>query len=174
MTIAIDVDDVCADLNTEWLRRYNKDFNDDLTKDKITEWDISSFVKPECGKYIFEYLDDLSLYNYVLPIPDALNGINALKIMGHRIIFVTTPTIKSVGRKFLWLLDNLFIFDMKDYLEVTDKSLVRADMIIDDRYENVKKFNGSGILFTKPWNLKYNYTPRVKDWNGIVKLIELL
>jgi 5'-nucleotidase len=174
MIIAVDVDDVLCDLNTEWLQRYNKDFDDNLTKNKITEWDISLFVKPECGKYIFEYLNDTYLYDNVLPLPGALKGINIIRDMGHRIIFVTTPTIKSAGRKFLWLLNNSFVSNMKDYIEVTDKSLVRANMLIDDKYENIKAFDGSGVLYSQPWNLKYDYAPRVKNWIGVVKLIELL
>ena len=40
LTIAVDVDDVVADLITEWLKRYNHDYNDTKTPADITQWAI--------------------------------------------------------------------------------------------------------------------------------------
>ena len=54
--LAFDIDGVLADLHTAWLDEYNKDFDDNLTISYITQWEMDKFVKPECGKKIFNYL----------------------------------------------------------------------------------------------------------------------
>ena len=77
--LALDIDSVLADLMPVWVERYNIDYNDNLTVKKIKDWDMSRFVKPECGKKIFDYLNDPNLYDYVNPIENAWEGVNALK-----------------------------------------------------------------------------------------------
>jgi 5'(3')-deoxyribonucleotidase len=54
-------------------------------------------------------------------------------------------------------------------MECKDKSLIRTDYLLDDRFENVVSFHGFGILFNRPWNRgsKYFYSARLKDWNDI-------
>lgn len=53
---AVDVDDVCLDLNSVWLEDYNQVYNDNLKTEDITDWIITKFVKPECGNKIFDLL----------------------------------------------------------------------------------------------------------------------
>jgi 5'-nucleotidase len=152
MIIAIDVDGVCADLLTNWLRWYNRDYNDDLTVDEITAWDTALFVKPECGTKIYAYLDDPALYDDTLPYYGALETIKVLKTLGHRVIYPTTTPMASSGRKFNWLKQYGFITDKKDYVETSDKSLIRADVLLDDYYKNLDGFVGKKILWSQPWN----------------------
>lgn len=171
-TIAIDVDGTVADLHTPWLARYNRDFDDTLTIDKITDWALGAFVKPECGTGIFEYLHDPSIYDDVKPIPGALNAVLRLRNMGHRVIFVTSCNKHMSGRKFQWLADNGFIDTMygtisKDYVEAHDKSLIRADVLIDDYAGNFAGFRGDNVLFLQPWNKRHAdmFILRFDDWS---------
>ena len=76
--IAMDVDSVVADLGTAWLNRYNRDYNDNMTNENILSWDTHKYVKPECGKKIYEYIEDPSLYDEVLPICGSLWAMDAL------------------------------------------------------------------------------------------------
>lgn len=161
--IAVDVDDVCLDLVSIWLELYNKEWNDNLTKDKITDWKISDFVKPECGKKVLKYIEDPSIYDLCQQIPGALTGINYLKTIG-RVIFLTASTNGASGRKYKWLKENNFIDKIEDYVEAHDKLLIRADIMIDDKYETIKCFDGAGFLFTQPWNKKYYYPQRIDSW----------
>jgi 5'-nucleotidase len=125
MIIGVDVDDVCGDLITPTLARYNKEYGDNLTKNQILEWDISKFVKPECGKDIFKYFELKDLYDEVYPIEGALETINLIKSVDEiRVVYITTATIGSAGRKLQWLFDHKFCNNKKDYVETADKSLV--------------------------------------------------
>ena len=152
-TIAIDIDGVVADTHLAWYAQYNKDYHDTLTPDMVTEWDLHKFVKPECGTKIYEYLTP-KLYKKVQPNPDALDYVKFARIL-HRIIFVTS-VYHEAGAKFDWL-KRFGFFDgvdkpAKDYIECNDKSLITADMLIDDGPHNFEGFKGFPLLFNQPWN----------------------
>jgi len=36
-----------------------------------------------------------------------------------------------------------------------DKDLIQGDWLIDDKWENMEKTPERGVLFTRPWNMKY-------------------
>ena len=174
---AVDVDDVVFDLIGTWLKLYNQDWNDHLMPQDITDWNIDKFVKPECGKKIYDYLDDLNLYKLVKPIPDALWGVSNLRIMGFRVVFVTSTNIAQNGRKLMRLQEDCFLpkeRHSKDYVEATDKSLILADYLLDDKPENVGIFTGNGILFGRPHNYNYiepNWT-RIDNWKDLITFME--
>ena len=137
MIIACDVDEVVADLRTEWLLRYNRDWNDNLTLERITTWDFHTLVNPLCGKGIYEYLSAPDLYECVQPIPGAVEGVEALRAAGHRILFVTHNVWGMTDQKAEWLLRHGFIHQrgrmLPPELIVTgEKTLVGADLLIDD------------------------------------------
>lgn len=162
MIIAVDVDDTCANLSDTWLRRYNYDFGDNLKRSDITKWEIHKFVKPECGEKIYDYLKDKTLYNFVEPVPYSLEAINLLKNFG-RVIFITAPTLETMGRKYYWLKEHGYTNSLDDYIETKDKYLIKYDYIIDDRWENVEG-SEANYLYNQSWNIKYNFQNRIKNW----------
>jgi len=165
MIISIDVDGVTADLLEVWLEKYNSDYDDKLQLVDIRNWGIHMFVKPECGLSIYEYLKDKTLYKKVKPIKNALESIKKLRSVG-RVIFVTTTPIEASGVKYEWLNDNGFDVDLKDYVECSDKSLIRADFLLDDNLTNVSSFHGRGVLFSQFWNAASTYPYRVgSEWH---------
>lgn len=167
--LAVDVDGVLADVHTTWLARYNHDYHDNLTKEQWTTWNIEKLVKPECGKKIFKYIEDPSIYDDTLPIDGALERINVLK-RSYRVIFVTTSTLGASGKKFLWLKQHGFLTKQEDYVECKDKSLVYSQYLIDDDIKNIVKpvpyDNRINILFTEPWNKDFMWVYRMDDWES--------
>jgi len=172
MQIIVDVDDVCANLVEEWIRRYNFDYGDNLKKSSIIEWDISKFIKePKNKEFLYQYIEDPLLYENMAQIKDSLWGIKKLKSMGNRVIFVTSSTIGCAGKKYLWLRKNGYIETKKDYYEGDDKSVFRGHWIIDDRPLNVRSFNGRAIMFNQPWNKNEQWDLKCKDWKHVIKTI---
>jgi len=176
-TLAFDVDGVVADLQTAWLARYNKDWNDDLTSEEITEWGSHKFVKPECGMKYYDYLEDPSLYDEVIPTTvKALECINDLKRLGNRIIYVTTTVLGANGAKYKWLKKWGFVDRMEDYIEATDKNLVNADALIDDSSKNTRNWWSQGnkltILVKRPHNA-WEKVPfyHTNDWDYIYNIL---
>ena len=180
--IFVDVDDVVADLCSEWVRLYNHEYGDTLRREDITDWNITKFVKPECGNNIFNYLRNHDLYKGVLPIDGASEGVMQLRDLGYRVVFATSCNLKMAGQKLQWLDDYGFLsMDKqgvcKDYIEISDKHLLLGDTLIDDYHHNLNGFNGRRILFKASHNLDVSHSDftfsRAADWDEVVKKMEL-
>jgi 5'-nucleotidase len=165
ITIAIDIDDTISEFVENWLRIYNKDFNDNLKKEDILDWNISQFVKPEAKGTIYNYINKPRVFRTAKPIKNALPIINKFREKAKRIIYVTAND--GAGAKLPWLFKYGFIHTSEDFVVAYDKSLIRADILIDDRPENVMSFKGWGILLTQPWNQNIDYEGRVFDWQDL-------
>jgi 5'(3')-deoxyribonucleotidase len=184
-TIAVDVDDVIAELHREWIRRYNRDFHDTLSLESMPYWKISTAIKPEAIPHIFNYLRDKDLYDYVVPVAGAKEGIRTLREMGFRVVYATACVEGGADSKINWLVEHGFLFEkdtwlqahgmFQDFISVADKSLVQADYLIDDRETTVREFTaGKGILFDRPYNKNTTYDCVLKDWFGIREFMEAL
>lgn len=178
--IAIDVDGVVADLHTEWLAKYNRDYGDTMKVDQITDWEIHKLVKPECGKRIYQYIDDPYIYDTVKPIPRARYSVRMLGEMGFSVIFVTTVTKNTRGRKLQWLIDHEFVqeYNANDrYIETDNKGIVKFDLLLDDKPENIEFCPGRGILFSRPWNATAAITekrlPSVHTWDEFLRIVKI-
>lgn len=170
--IGVDVDGVIADLHTEWVvNRYNRDFNDNKTVEDITHWDLRLDIKPEAHDKIFEYLLDEDLYDNVKIIPGADVGVETLKSLGYRVVYITSCVPGMADQKLRWLSRNGFLPESTrpqvDFISAHDKSLITTDILIDDRYENVLNFKRVGVLFNQPYNRSYNWPHRVEGWNEL-------
>ncbi len=154
-TIAMDVDEVCADLLGQWLLRYNLKYNDNLLPEFVTGWNLSNYVKADAKDDIHRILDDPGIYNDILPIPYALTGVRRLLAHGFRIVYVSSCHRGTSEAKREWLLRWGFLTKQnaeRDFIPATDKSLIRAEFLFDDRYENVRDFPGVGVLVNRAHN----------------------
>lgn len=184
MIIGVDIDGVIANLIPTWLRYYNEDFRDNLQLKDIIRYEVVEFVKPEAKEALFDYLKMKNLYSFVLPIPGAVQGINLLKSMGHRIVYVTAA-VSCPGRKFPWLVEWGFLKDDQrgDYVEMVDKSLLRADIIVEDSIIQIQRFRGNAAILMageyQPWNANeefqspifVEYAVKAQNWNDVTNLI---
>lgn len=186
MIFAIDVDGVVCDTHTSWLAMYNKDYGDNMKYSDITEWGLHNLVKPECGKSIYKYLSLPHLYRHSYPIPYALEGVNFIRSQGHKVLFVTSGFFPAKAK---WLSDNGFLELEGDYLfspEIifcSDKSNIKADVIIDDNPDNLDGFDFQ-ILYSQPWNRSHAITRSqvrttgwldimgVNNWNDLIDMLE--
>lgn len=174
--IACDIDGVVADLHTSWLQAYNNDYGDNLKSEDVNKWELHEFVKPLCGYNIYKYLNDPSLYDNTEPVEGALTGVEALRSEGFRVVFVTSTNLHASGRKLKWLEKHGFLtlkhgVQSPDYVEMVDKSLIRADVMIDDYPVNLEGFNGLEVLFSQPWNRTCQKFPRVAKWRDVPGLM---
>lgn len=176
--IAVDVDDVCANLIKEWLKRYNAQWNDNLQISDITDWSIHKFTKPECGNKMYHILGEPDLYDHVEAFPEALSAIQALRKMG-RVIFVTSCAMNTMDRKFRWLQRKGFLPNnheaVKDFVACTDKWLINADILIDDAVHNVNEFPNYALLVDRIHNQALSsFRPRITDLSYAPDAIEEL
>lgn len=173
MIVLVDVDSTVANLMPEWLRLYNNDYSDNLTVDKITDWEMTNFVHPDCGKNIYSYLFLDTLYDNVKPIDGALEGLQFIESLGHRVVFVSSGVYAYP--KYQWMERNKFNVGKygSNYIVCHDKSLINGNLLIDDGVHNIQAFNHwQSILFDQPWNRNFNWEFRAKSWSEVCKIFE--
>jgi len=173
MRILIDVDGTIADLHTEWLRRYNSEYDDVLTADQIKDWSMDKFVKPECGTKIYEYLYHPDLYEHVLPIDGALSSVMWLKSRGHDVFFVTSGVQESKAK---WLhnygLTTGYWMFAPELIVAHSKHVINGDVLIDDNMKNCDDFGKKAILFGQPWNeADVTNCFRAGNWPDVIQYI---
>lgn len=165
--IAVDQDQVLADLLGEWLYRYNNDYNDNLQKDQISTWDWHKLVKPECGKKIYSYLDDPDIFESLNVIDGSQEVVEELSER-YEIFVVTAPwNINNVIPKYRWLKRHFPFIDERNYVFTRNKSIVGANWLIDDKVANFKGFNGISLLFDAPHNQTEKGYTRMLNWKMI-------
>jgi 5'(3')-deoxyribonucleotidase len=194
MIIAVDADGVVCDLHTEWYRRYNRDYNDTLTLERVVGWGLHEFVKPECGKDIYKYLSDPDLYDYIQPVAGAVEGVAALRALGHELVFVTACVYGMTDQKARWFerfglcaLNDGGRALPKDFFPTGNKNRVDAHLLIDDGAHNIRAWveerQRQAILFEYPHNrflldevhsAFWMRCHRVSTWEQIVRHIESL
>lgn len=172
--IAVDVDDVVLDLVGTLVKHYNKEWDDSLRVEDIKTWEISQYVKPDCGKKVHKYFEDPNMYIDMPVLPNAIEGIKFLKLLGYRVVYVTHSTMGASGAKYKRLLELGLLDSQNDYAEVKDKSLIRSSYLIDDNPENIRNFKGTAIAFTMPWNKNETFPFRVRDWKEVVNLFQIM
>lgn len=174
--ILVDVDAVTADLMPVWLGLYNKEYGDILEPKDIFKWGIHEIVKPECGAAIFGYLEHPTLYDDVKPIDGAISSIRWLRQHSYDVRFVTSGVFESkirwLGRHGLLMSENHLY--SPDVVVAHDKSIIRADIMIDDNPENCEMFKGKSILFAQPWNEQYSGHSawfRADGWADVIQYL---
>lgn len=170
MIILVDVDSVVCDIMTPWLFSYNHIYHDNLTKEKITEWDMTKFVKPECGRKIYKLLG--GLYELALPIEGSREGVQKLRDMGHTVYFVTASREPEQPK---WLASYDFITytngQYREHIVSPDKNMIKGDAIIDDNVDTLKNYSGVPIVFDQPWNQNYSTAFRMNYWGKVEAIL---
>lgn len=172
LIIGVDVDDVTLELVSAWLKKYNTDHCDTLTESDIKSWDIGSYTK--IGHRMYDYLKDPNLYAKVRPVKNSFLGVQTLRNMDFRVIFITSSSIEQSGVKYNLLYNTGYLNRREDYFEATDKSLIKCDYLIDDRPENVIEASGTGIVYTREWNKSLKGYLRVNNWNDIITYFSMV
>jgi 5'-nucleotidase len=167
--IGIDLDTTLNNLEEVWLERYNKDYNDNLTPEDMIDWDVTKYVKPECGTKMFQYLWEPGFFRNLSIKPHAREVCEFLN-QYYDLYIVTACHPKAVLDKWEWVQEHLPFMDYRHFIPLTDKSLIQMDYLIDDGPHNIEAFkNGVPIVIDMPYNrhLGYRYI-RCRDWVDVL------
>lgn len=175
------------------MRRYNQDYADTLTLERFyASWNTAENVKPECGEKIFDYLSQPDLYKDVPAIVGSVEGITALRDMGHTIVFATSCTYGMVDQKARWMENYGYCTPARDgrglpddFVPIKYKHWLEGDLLIDDGAHNIKPWvegtRRRAIMLEYPHNANLDLTSmfwswctRVPDWPSIVRRVEAL
>jgi 5'-nucleotidase len=159
------MDEVMADTLAEHLRRYNEAFAEQIVTDDLWGkglWDVVSVDRQDNLRAIMhaeDFFEDLPV------MPDAQEVLHDLAARFE--VFVATQAMSvpsSFGPKYRWLLRHFPFLPPTHFVFCGDKSILRADYLIDDMPRNLLRFEGNGILYSAPHNQGIQGFTRVENW----------
>ncbi len=162
------MDEVMADTLAEHLRRYNEAFDEAVTLQDLAGkgiWEVAPFDRRQ---QLRAFLDAEDFFEDLPVMPGAQEVLKSLSTRFE--IFVATQAMvvpSSLGPKFRWLQRHFSFIPPTHYVFCGDKSILRADFLIDDLPHNLLLFQGQGLLFTAPHNLGATGFARVENWQQV-------
>lgn len=166
--ICVDMDEVMADTLAEHLRRYNQAFEEEITPDDLAGKGLWEVAPLDRQAELRAFLDAEDFFEDLALMPGAQQVLKGLSVRFE--VFIATQAMSvpnSLGPKYRWLQRHFSFIPPTHYVFCGDKSILRADFLIDDLPRNLERFQGQGILFTAPHNLTATGFVRVKDWQQV-------
>lgn len=185
LRIGVDLDGVLVNLLEVWLDRYNVDFNDHLSSEDITSWDIRKFIKPKARNIMFDYLNDPTLYDNAGVISHQAKSIlQKWKEEKHEIFIITSCGNRPnmIKAKLEWLEERYPFLDKRNFVFVDNKSVAKVDIMIDDHASNLKAMMKTNpdmypFLFQAPHNKglaeKHGFL-NASNWQSVDNMVSLL
>jgi 5'(3')-deoxyribonucleotidase len=171
LRIAVDMDEVMADLVSAWLARYLRDFATGITPAMLRGRNFVEAVDPDHAVKVRAYLEEPFFF---ADLPVMENSQEVLqKLNKDYEIFVTTAAMdhpNSFAAKYAWLRRHFPFLSDRHYVFCGSKSVIRADYMIDDNPRNLESFYGRKLLYTAHHNIgvqDHNFI-RVSSWRDIL------
>lgn len=160
--IALDMDEVIADVVPKFLDYYERDFGE--RPDKSVWWGKKIYQLPSAA-HIRNYLHEPGFFAE-LPVMEGSQEVVRWLTQHYDVFAVTAATEfrNSLIDKFDWLDRHFPFIGWQRLVLCGDKSIISADYMIDDHAFNLEQFEGKRVLFTASHNLDDTRFTRVNNW----------
>ncbi len=170
--IAIDMDEVIADSLGEHLRRYNRDYSSPsqppITREQLRGRRLWQLAPAEHHPILDLYFRDEDFFR-VLPVMDDAQRV-IRRLQSRYEVFIASAAMEvpiSFAAKFAWLAEHFPFIPPSHIVFCGDKSILRADFLIDDNPRQLSSFHGEGIIYTCPANIRITGYRRVDNWRQV-------
>ncbi len=166
--ICVDMDEVMADTLAEHIRRYNKTFDEEVTPSDLAGKGLWEVAPQDRQQQLRAFLDAEDFFEDLAVIPGAQAVLERLSARFE--IYIATQAMavpNSLGPKYRWLQRHFPFIPPAQYVFCGNKSILRADYLIDDLPKNLLRFEGQGLLYTAPRNLAETGFLRVNNWEEV-------
>ncbi|MFD1139654.1 5'(3')-deoxyribonucleotidase [Larkinella insperata] len=170
--IAIDMDDVLADTVGKFIAIYRRDFDTNALPDVFRENSFHEVLEKDISQRLSDYVHQPGFFADIEVMPGAPEITRALAEKYD--LFVTSAAMEfrnSLAEKYDWLDRHFPHIHWKNRVFCGDKSIIRADVMIDDMPYNLVSFQGKGLLFDAPHNQDNELFQRVFSWEEIAKVL---
>jgi 5'-nucleotidase len=169
-TIAIDMDNVIADVETNFIEWYEKEYGVRVDKSAL-------LGKPESEAFpdktaISKFLFTPGFFRSVPVMPGAQEAVKLL--MEKYEVYIVSAAMEfpqSLSEKLDWLGEYFPFISWRNIMFCGDKSIIGTDIMIDDHLKNLDYFKGETYLFTASHNVNVTKHTRVNNWEEAVKLL---
>lgn len=184
MRIAIDLDGVCY----EWQRTYRymlRVYHQVFMPPVEAFWYYwnapDQFTTKQQRDWMWKEGVELGLFRYGHMVAGTRIGLQALAEAGHDLVVVTHRPKNAINDTLDWVryyFNDIPLSEVRILSNQEPKTCVDADVLIDDKPENVIEWCATGrkaILFSQPWNrdMEVPVGCRVADgWEEVVTAIK--
>lgn len=167
--ILVDMDGVLADVYSRFF-----DLHEQETGSRLSVSDVSGKLEAEAFKNQIRWVTAPGFFRTVPVMKGSVEGLKKLNSQYDVVVIsMATEFPQSLTDKQLWLYENYPFISWKQLVFCGNKSLLQADIMIDDHPKNLDNFTGETIMFAQPHNVFLNDTKhkRVSSWKEIEILL---
>lgn len=169
-TIALDMDEVIANVTPKFLDIYEQTYGRRLQK---AEYWGKKIYQIDGAMEIRDRLFEKGFFRDLPVMPGSREGVRAL--MEDYEIFITTAAQEfrnCLEDKYDWLQEHFPFIHWRNYIFCGDKRVLGMDYMIDDHAHNLEGFQGKGLLFTASHNIHEDRFTRVNNWTEVVDFFQ--
>ena len=163
--LAIDMDEVMADSHQTLANWQVENHGYSFTNDQLTGGSLRSLISPAHAKAMDLFLHEGEVFGHFPVMPGAQDAIK--KLTERFDVFIVTAAMEypaSCTFKFAWLAEHFPFISPLNIVFCGDKSIVAADLLVDDTERHFGRFRGQGVLFAAPHNKASSWPVRVNGW----------
>lgn len=140
MRILIDMDGVLSDFDGEFLKRWRERYPDKfyVPIEERTTFYVKQQYPTELNPLVTEIIREPGFFRDMMPVAGGKDALVEMKSMGHEVFICTSPLSaykNCVLEKFEWVEKYLGSSWVERIILTKDKTIVKADYIIDDKPE---------------------------------------
>lgn len=170
-SIAIDMDNVIVDIETNWIEWYDREFGIRITKEAMHGIpEDAAFPDPVLARSV---IHKTGFFRHAPMIAGAAEAIE--KLRADYDIFIVSAAMEfpnSLLEKHDWIMEHLPFITWKNIVLCGDKSVIGTDYMIDDHLKNLDFFKGKTLLFTAGHNILVDRHTRVNTWDEVLHFFE--
>ncbi|HSZ25495.1 MAG TPA: hypothetical protein VK766_07260 [Cytophagaceae bacterium] len=169
-SIAIDMDNVIADVETHYINWYEKETGIRISKETLKGIpETEAFPDKQA---IRRFLTTPGFFQTVPVMPGAKDALLKLHpIFDIYIVSAAMEFPQSLTEKKSWLQEHFPFISWKNIVFCGDKSIIGTDFMIDDLLKNLDTFKGKAFLFTASHNINIDKYTRIRNWEEAVPLL---
>jgi 5'(3')-deoxyribonucleotidase len=167
--IAVDMDGVLADVYEQFFRFDERDFGKRRPLEEVTGVEERKAF-PKINKYVYAkgFFRTAPVVKDSVAVLAELNKTYELFIVSAAMEFP-----QSLPEKLEWLNEHFNFIAWQQVVFCGSKTIIDADIMIDDHFKNLDLFKGTTILFSQPHNQLKNAGrhKRADSWKDIADLL---
>ena len=172
LKLAIDMDEVMADTWAKFIHRFKEREGFEITTEMLIGKELSQAVPHELTPRVKEWINEKGFFRDLPVMKDAQEVVKELSKKYE--VFVASAASEfrnSYEDKYDWLEEHFPFIDWRHIVFCGDKSIIGADIMIDDRIRNFSQFKGRPILYSSPHNHFVTDYERVNTWQEVAGLL---
>jgi 5'(3')-deoxyribonucleotidase len=167
--LAVDMDGVLADITVHFLHYHEKETGQQI---RLTE--IAGLDEATAFPHMRRHVNSKGFFRTAPVMKDSQQVLYQLNINYDLfIVSAATEFPGSPGEKQEWLNEHFSFIHWRQMVFCGSKTIIAADIMIDDHFKNLDYFKGTTYLFTQPYNQLANPGRhiRVNSWQEIAELL---